>query len=186
MRKIFLLPVLLSCVPVLAQRESDYFVVTTKHDTIYGHLKYQSNEGELHNKVEVRVNDTLKMTFKASELIYFEEGLNEYYSFVPAGQSESFFMRVWSMGYLELFEWEVPYSISKSALIEYRPLLRKKGDKDFIDLDHKLWKKQLAALMSDYKELSKDVEAGVYPMDEMNHAIDRYNEWKEEQMEGGH
>jgi hypothetical protein len=111
--------------------------------------------------------------------------LNEYYSFVPEGQKESFFMRVWAIGYYELFEWEVPSTISKSVLIEYRPLLRKKGDAEFIKLDNKYWKKQLSALFADYKELSIDIKKGRYPMEEMNHIIDRYNEWKEEQLEGG-
>ena len=185
MKNIVVLAVLFSSFSVFAQRISDHFVVTTKGDTIYGHLKYQTSTGELHNKVVVKVNDTLKLTFQANELVYFEEGLNEYYSFVPEGQSESYFMRVWSTGYFELFEWEVPYVLSKSVMIEYRPLLRKKGDKEFIFLDHKQWKKQLADMMSDYKELSIDVKKGRYPMDEMNHAIDRYNEWKEEQEEGG-
>jgi len=186
MKQIFIAALIL-CTGVLnAQRHSDYFVVTTKHDTIYGHLKYQTSDGELHNKVVVKVNDTTKVTYKASELIYFEEGINEYYSFVPAGQNESFFMRVWATGpYLELFEWEVPFALSKSTLIEYRPLLRWKGKKEFIDLDHKNWKKQLADLFIEYKELSDDIKNGRYPMDEMNHIVDRYNEWKEEETEGG-
>jgi hypothetical protein len=183
--KNFLVLCIFTCSILYAQRISDHFVVTTKGDTIYGHLKYQTTEGELHNKVVVKVSDTLKLTFQAKELTYFEEGLNEYYSFVPEGQNESFFMRVWAVGYYELFEWEVPYSISRSALIEYRPLLRKKGEKEFIKLDHKHWKKQLSNLFGDFKELATDVKKGRYPMDEMNHIIDRYNEWKEEQEEGG-
>jgi hypothetical protein len=168
-----------------AQRRSDHFVVTVKGDTIYGNLKYQTSEGELHNKVVVKVHDTLKLTFQAEELLYFEEGLNEYYSFVPEGQKESFFMRVWAIGYYDLFEWEVPSTISKSVLIEYRPLIRKRGETEFVKLDGKLWKKQLAALFEDYRELSIDIKKGRYAMDEMNHIIDRYNEWKEEQLEGG-
>jgi hypothetical protein len=183
--KNFLLLCTVACNLMYAQRHSDHFVVTTKGDTIYGHLKYQTSGGELHNKVEVKVNDTLKLSFEARDLIYFEEGLNEYYSFVPEGQKESFFMRVWAVGYYELFEWEVPYSISPSALIEYRPLLRKKGDKEFIKLDPKLWRTQLANLFSDFEELATDVKKGRYPMDEMNHIIDRYNEWKEEEDQGG-
>lgn len=170
---------------VYAQRFSDYFVVTTKGDTIYGHLKYQTSEGDLHNKVTVKT-DSGKMTFTASEIVYFEEGLNEYYSFVPEGQKEHYFIRVWATGYYELFEWEVPMAISKKKnLIEYRPFLRKKGDKEFITLDHKKWKHQLADLFADYPELANAVKKGLYAMDEMNHIIDKYNEWKEEQIEGG-
>lgn len=183
MKKIFFLICLVSCSVIFAQRRADHFVVTTKGDTIYGHLKYQTSDGELHNKVTVKVNDSLKITFQAKELTYFEEGLNEYYSFVPKGQKESFFMRVWTIGYFELFEWEVPYSMSTTTLIEYRPLLRKKGDKEFIDLDHKKWKNQLAELFKDYPELGKDIIKGRYAMDEMNHIVDRYNEWIEEQNE---
>ncbi len=183
MKNIFFLMLAFSGLFVFAQRHTDHFVVKNNGDTIYGHLKYQTSEGELHNVIKVKVNDTLKYTFNASEIIYFEEGLNEYYSFVPEGQKEHFFMRVWAIGvHFELFEWEVPYSISKKKLlIEYRPLLRIKGSKDFIKLDHKHWKKQLANEMKDYKELADDVLKGRYPMDEMNHIIDRYNEWKEEE-----
>lgn len=170
---------------LFAQRKSDHFVVTNNLDTIYGHLKYQTAEGDLHNVIKVKVNDTLKYTFKASEVIYFEEGLNEYYSFVPEGQKEHFFMRVWATGYhFELFEWEVPSAISKKkSLIEYRPFLRVKGTTEFLKLDHKHWKKQLATYMHDYPELVADVLKGLYPMDEMNHIVDRYNEWKEESNE---
>lgn len=185
MKNFLVLLMFVAVTSAYAQRRSDHFVVTAKGDSIYGHLKYQTSDGELHNKIVVKVSDTLKLTFQAKELLYFEEGLNEYYSFVPEGQKESFFMRVWAIGYYELFEWEVPSTISKSVLIEYRPLLRKKGDAEFIKLDNKYWKKQLSALFADYKELSIDIKKGRYPMEEMNHIIDRYNEWKEEQLEGG-
>ena len=167
-----------------AQRLTDHFVVTNKRDTIYGYLKYTSG-GELHNKVTVKVNDTLKLTFGAKEVIYFEEGMNEYYSFVPEGQSDYYFMRVWERGYYELFEWEVPYELSTSkTLIEYRPLLRKKGDKEFLDLVHGDWKKQLIDLFNDYKELADDIKKGKYSLDELGHIIERYNEWKEDQEDG--
>jgi hypothetical protein len=43
----------------------------------------------------------------------------------------------------------------------------------------------LSQIFSDYAELSADIKKGLYPMDEMNHIVDRYNEWKEEQLEGG-
>jgi len=181
---LFLLPVF--CMSTLvAQRHSDHFVVTNNRDTIYGHLKYQNSEGDMHNIIKVKVNDTLKYSFSAKDIIYFEEGINEYYSFVPHGQSEHFFMRVWATGnHMELFEWEVPMSISKKKhLIEYRPFLRKKGDADFVELDHKHWKKQLADMMADYPELAADILSGMYPMDEMNHIIDRYNEFKDEENE---
>ncbi len=182
MKRIFFLIFILCVSKIYAQRKSDHFVVTTKGDTIYGHLKYQNSEGDMHNVIKVKVNDTTKYTFTAKDIVYFEEGINEYYSFVPHNHKEHFFMRVWATGeYLELFEWEVPMSISKKKnLIEYRPFLRKKGDKDFVELDHKIWKKQLAEVVSDYKELANDVLKGLYPMDEMNHIVDRYNEWKEE------
>ena len=144
MKNFLVLLMFVAVTSAYAQRRSDHFVVTAKGDTIYGHLKYQTSDGELHNKIVVKVSDTLKLTFQAKELLYFEEGLNEYYSFVPEGQKESFFMRVWAIGYYELFEWEVPSTISKSVLIEYRPLLRKKGDAEFIKLDNKYWKKQLS------------------------------------------
>ena len=183
MKKMFFLTILFFTSLAFAQTKYDYkhFVVTIKGDTIYGHLKYLTSTGELHNKVIVK-NDSVKLTFQASELIYFEEGMSEYYSFIPKGQKETYFMKVWTTGYYELFEWEVPYDISqKEMLIEYRPLLRKKGDADFIDLDHKKWKKQLAELFKDYPELAKDVLKGRYAMDEMNHIIDRYNEWKDDQ-----
>jgi hypothetical protein len=185
MKKSLLIVLLLACLTANAQRYTDYFVVTTKGDTIFGHLKYQTSEGDLHNKVTLK-NDTTKITFAANELIYFEEGLNEYYSFVPEGQKEHYFIRVWATGYFELFEWEVPMAISKKKnLIEYRPYLRKKGDTEFITLDHKKWKHQLAELFAEYPELANDIKKGLYAMDEMNHIVDKFNEWKEEQIEGG-
>lgn len=175
----------LSISVLYAQRHVDHFVVTTKGDTIYGHLKYQNSDGDMHNVIKVKVNDTAKYTFTAKEVKYFEEGINEYYSFIPHGQKEYFFMRLWATGnHMELFEWEVPMSISKKKnLIEYRPFLRIKGESDFIELGNKTWKKQLADLVKDHKELAEDVLRGLYPMDEMNHIIDKYNEWKDEENE---
>lgn len=167
---------------LFGQHTSANFLVTTKGDTIYGQLKYLTSEGTLQNKITVK-NDSVKLTFMANEIIYFEEGMNEYYSFVPEGQNESYFMKIWTLGYYELFEWEVPYEISKTALIEYRPLLRKKSEKKFINFDNKNWKKQLAELFKDYSELAKDILKGAYLMDELNHIVDRYNEWREEQEE---
>lgn len=184
MKKGILFFLMLAGVSLYAQRHTGYFVVTMKGDTIYGQLKYQTSDGDLHNKVTVKT-DSGKITFSASEIIYFEEGLNEYYSFVPEGQSEHYFLRVWAAGYYDLFEWEVPMAISnRKDLIEYRPFLRKRGDKEFINLDNKKWKTQLAELFSDYPELVNDIKKGLYPMDEMNHIVDRYNEWKEEQSGG--
>lgn len=185
MKKLLILLSVICSSLIFGQRKVDHFVVTVKGDTIYGHLKYQTSEGDMHNVIKVKVNDTLKYTFTAKEVVYFEEGLNEYYSFVPHGQTEHFFMRVWATGnYLEVFEWEVPMSISKKkSLIEYRPFLRKKGDKDFVELNHKTWKKQVADIIGDYKELANDVLKGIYPMDEMNHIVDKYNEYRDEENE---
>lgn len=163
----------------------DHFVVTTKGDTIYGYLKYFSRTRGIHDKITVKVSDTLKLTFTADEIVYFEEGKNQYVSFIPKGQNEHFFIRIWSVGYYELFEWEVPMHLSRSKRkIEYRPLLRRKGETDFIDLHPRKWKKQLADLFSDYPELADDVRKGMYPLDEMGHVIDRYNEFKEDEAEG--
>lgn len=187
MKKIFcFILVLGSSITFAQQRLTDHFVVTTKGDTLFGHLKFLTSEGEIHNKITIKVSDTLKLTFKANEVIYFEEGMNEYYSFVPEGFKDYYFMRVWAMGVAyELFEWEVPANISKKkALIEYRPLLRKKGSTEFIDLIHHNWKKQLAHEFSDYPELCRDILKGKYPMDEMNHIIDRYNEFVEDANDG--
>lgn len=185
MKSIFTLCVVcMLAISAMAQKHHDHFIVTNDGDTIYGALKYLSADGGIKNTITVKVSDTLKLTFSANEIVYFEEGMLEYVSMVPDGFKEKYFVRVWSIGYLELYEWEVPYSVNPSNLIEYRPLLRKKGDTQFIKLDHKHWKKQLAAVLADYKQLADDVKKGRYPMDEMGHVIDRYNEWKEDLEEG--
>lgn len=187
MKKLLFTLLFYASTTLFAQKHHDlthYYVVTNNYDTIHGYIKYQSSEGELKNKITIKVNDTLKLTFTPNEIIYFEEGKNEYLSMIPPGYKEKFFVRVWSSGFYELFEWEVPSHLTKSIHIEYRPLIRKYGEKDFIPLDHKHWKKQLAKCFADYPELAKDVLKGRYPMDEMGHAVDRYNEYIEDLQEG--
>lgn len=162
----------------LFAQTSDHYVVKTTGDTLFGSLKYKSGD-DMRNKITIKVDDTTKVTLKASEVKYVKDGKDEYITFEPEGEKESYFLRIWVKGYLELYEWQVPSTLSNSSKIEYIPYFRKRGDKDLIELFHKDWKYQLAEVMDDYEELARDVEKGKYHMEDMGDAVKAYNEWRE-------
>lgn len=164
-----------------SQTDGVDFLVKTTGDTLTGTFKYKSSEGDIKSKITVKVNDTLKVTLKASEVKYFKEGKNEFISFVPKGETGHYFLRIWVLGkYLELYEWQLPSDLSGGKKIELIPYIRKKGENDFKELDPGSWKKTLPDMISDYEELSDAVWKGKYKMDQLGEIITKYNEWKED------
>jgi hypothetical protein len=187
MKKLLLLFVMAMSIAAYSQTdESDDdntndFLIKTSGDTIRGKFKYKSGEGDIKNKITVKVNDTLKLTIKASEVKYFKDGKDEYITFQPEGEEGHFFIRIWTLGkYLELYEWQVPFDISGGSKIEYVPYIRKKGKSEFIEMDHAYWKKDLPEIIGDYEELADDVWRGKYKIEQLGEVITLYNEWKED------
>lgn len=160
-------------------KEVDFLVKTTG-DTLTGKFKYKDGSGGIKAKITVKVNDTLKVTLKASEVKYFKEGENEYISFEPKGEEGSYFIKIIVLGkYLELYEWQLPVELSDGKKIELFSYIRKKGDKTFMELDHVTWKKELPNIIGDYEELADAVWKGKYKLEQLGEIITMYNKWKE-------
>jgi len=189
MKKYFLILFLLGGVVSYAQTDdseetdevSDDFLVRTSGDTLRGAFKYHGSDNDIKNKITVKVNDTLKISVKASEVLYFKDGKTEYISFKPEGESGHYLLRIWKLGkYLELYEWQLPLELSTGSKIEYIPYIRKTGEKEFVELHHSAWKKILPDYIEDYEQLSEDVWRGKYKVEQLPEIIDMYNEWKQE------
>jgi hypothetical protein len=154
MKKLLLLLVLGLGLSTYAQvedyRDPDHFVIKTNGDTVFGKLKYTSSE-DIKSKIVVKVNDTLKHTFKASEVKYFKDGEKEYLSFQPE-MEDYYFIKIWQEGkYLSCYEWQVPSEISGSKI-------------EFIEDD---------------VQLADDVWKNKFKLEQLGDIIHRYNEWKE-------
>ncbi len=185
MKKLFLLFLITFGVAVYAQTEDapelGDFVIKTNGDTVFGKFKYLSGEGDIKTKLSIKVNDTLKVSLKASEIKYFRSGKDEYTTFQPDGEEGHYFIKILVIGaYLELYEWQVPGEISGGSKIEYIPYLRKGGKKEFTELDLAYWKKHLPEFIDDYEELADEVWKGKYKLEELDVVVKKYNEWKEE------
>ena len=186
MKKLLLLFLLAFGVAGYAQTDDDNdqssdYLIKTSGDTLTGKFKYMSSEGDIKTKITVKVNDTLKVTLKASEVKYFRDGKDEYITFQPEGEEGHFFLKIWTLGkYLELYEWQVPLDLTGGSKIEYIPFIRKKGEKDFTEIDPGGWKKQLPDIIDDYEELADDVWRGKYKLEQLADVIKQYNEWKED------
>lgn len=181
MKKLLLMFVLGLSLTVYAQVESYgdpmHYVVKSSGDTIFGKLKYTSGD-DIKNKIQVKVNDTLKYTIKASDVRYFRDGEKEYVSFQP-DMEEYYFIKIWQEGeYLSCYEWQVPAEIS-GAKIEYLPYVRRGGDKAFIELDIH-WTKHFVEFIEDYDEMADDVWKNKYKLEQLGDLVRHYNEWKEE------
>jgi heme/copper-type cytochrome/quinol oxidase subunit 2 len=80
MKKLFLLFALIMSVAVYAQTDDDNgddFLVKVSGDTIRGKFKYKGSDGDIKNKISIKVNDTLKISLKAADVKYFREGKDE-------------------------------------------------------------------------------------------------------------
>lgn len=183
MRKLFILLVLSLGYSAMAQdvvdyRSPDHYVVTKNGDTISGKLKYSSTD-DIKTKIAVKVNDTLKYSFKAAEVSYFKDGEKEYVTFQPDGETEYYFIKIWEVGkYLELYEWQVPSELSGNR-IEYIPYVRKGGDRTFVELSTS-WTKHFVEFIDDYEELANDIWHNKYKIEQLGDVVKKYNEWKEE------
>ena len=184
MKKIILLLILAIGTAGYSQTEDATdvdFLIKTTGDTLTGKFKYKDGDGGIKTKISVKVNDTLKVNLKASEVKYFKEGKSEYITFEPEGEEGTFFLKIWVLGkYLELYEWQLPSDLSGGNKIEYIPYVRKKGEKTFTEIDHLNWKKQLPEIIDDYEDLADDVWRGKYKLDQLGDVITMYNEWKED------
>jgi len=160
---------------------SEDFLIKVSGDTIRGKFKYKGGDGDIKNKISVKVNDTLKISLKAADVKYFKEGKDEYIVFQPEGEKDHFFLKIWTLGkYLELYEWQVPLDLGGGSKIEFIPYIRKKGETKFTEMDHSYWKKALPEFIEDYEELADDVWRGKYKIEQMGEVIQMYNEWKED------
>ena len=179
MKKILLLLAISIGISGYSQTD-DNFLIKVDGDTLRGVFKYKSGE-DIKTKITVKVNDTLKVTLKAAEVKYFKEGKDEYISFQPQGETGHYFVKIWVMGkYLELYEWQLPLDLSGGSKTEFIPYVRKRGEKDFLELDPGTWKKILPDLINDYEELSDAVWKGKYKLDQLGEIVTKYNEWKED------
>src|SRR6187402_1416691 len=77
--------------------DRDHYVVKLDGDTVFGKLKYISSE-DIKTKITVKVNDTLKVSLKASEVAYFKDGDKEYITFQPEGEKGHFFLKILQLG----------------------------------------------------------------------------------------
>jgi len=186
MKKLLMLFALMLSIAAYAQTDDDNdngddFLVKVSGDTIRGKFKYKGSDGDIKNKISIKVNDTLKINLKAADVKYFKDGKDEYITFQPEGEEGHFFLRIWTLGkYLELYEWQVPLDLGGGSKIEYIPYIRKKGDSQFVEMDHSYWKKSLPEYIEDYEELADDVWRGKYKIEQMGEVIQMYNEWKED------
>jgi hypothetical protein len=158
--------------------DADHYVVKVNGDTIFGKLKYASSD-DIKNKITVKVNDTLKYSLKASEIVYFKDGDKEYVTFQPEGEEGHYFLKIWQLGtYLSLYEWQVPADLS-GAKVEFYPYIRKKGEKTYTELETH-WAKHLVEFIDEYEELADEVWKNKYKYEQMGEIVKKYNEWKED------
>lgn len=156
-------------------RDAEHYVVKNNGDTIYGKLKYSSND-DMKNKINVKVNDTLKYNFKAEEVKLFRDGEKYYRSFQP-DMEEYFFIRIWEEGkYLSIYDWQTP-SDYNNGKIENFAYVRQNDDKAYIQVEAH-WQKHMAGLMSDNKEIADDIIKNKYKMEQLGDVVRHYNEWK--------
>ena len=156
-------------------RDPEHYVVKNNGDTIYGKLKYSSND-DMKTKIYVRVNDTLKYNFKAEEIKLFRDGEKYYRSFQP-DMEEYFFIKIWEEGqYLSIYDWQTP-SDYNNGRIDNIAYIRQNDDKAYIMVEPH-WQKQFAEFVADHEELANEIIKNKYKMEQLGDVVRHYNEWK--------
>jgi hypothetical protein len=178
MKQLFLL---LFGIPVFsasyAQTTKGYeegFVVTNAGDTVRGEIKHKSGD-EIKDRIYVRVTEEDKRNYKTTDIQYFQAGDESYITQEIDG--EKVFLLEWSVGYLELYEEQIPGSSEGSS--SYQAYIRKAGEKELVAIKPGSWKKQILSYISDDTQLAGEVEKNKYKLEELGTIIRLYNEGKE-------
>jgi|SRR5688572_20248120 len=182
MRRLILLFVFACGISGFAQIDPEgNLLIKTNGDTITGVFKYASGD-DIKTKISVKINDTLKISLKAEEVKFFRDGDVEYVTFQPDGETGHFFVKIMTKGsHLELYEWQMPLSLTGGNKPVFIPYVKKAGHKEYIEIDVAHWKKQFPEYIEDYEELADDVWRGRYAIEQLKEIVIKYNEWKDEQ-----
>lgn len=185
-RKLF--PVLAACLICSAAVAQGTFVkgyiINLKGDTVKGELKHNpKKEIDLYSKVMLKLSEQDKKFYKPDKIKGYN--LNGKVFVSRTLEKELVFMKVISTGAITLYEHQIVWlNKLNEEVVESEYYAEKKGDASPVKIKSGKFKKQICEIMSDNKELIKDVEDKKYEYQNIVDIFEQYNTWAKEQNKG--
>ena len=81
------------------------------------------------------------------------------------------------MGKINLYEFKYEEVSGKEVLIKSDYFMERTGEKKALRIKSGKFKKQIAEVMPDYRELVKEIQDGYYKYEDLSNVVNRYNKW---------
>lgn len=156
-----------------AKKSWDGWVVSLAGDTIFGQVRHKSGD-EIKERINVKVNDTLRYNLKVEELKAFMSGDEYYLTGFLEKDGPRVALRVLSEGKLYLFEYQTLLMQGSNNAIRYEIYAFNPADSVYTLLKPINWRKQLEGMMADIPEMG-EVWSKKYKFDEVKLIFDQYN-----------
>ncbi len=150
------------------------YLITLKGDTLKGTIRHKTGE-EIKEKVNVKVNDTLKFSFKMAEILEFTSGDEHYITGFLEPETPRVPLRVLSQGRLFLLEYQTLLMNGGNQAIRYEIYAFNPKDSAYTLIRPITWKKQLEGLMADAPEMQSVMDKTKYKFEEIKLVFDQYN-----------
>lgn len=154
----------------------DGFAVLASGDTLKGLIKFKSGD-EIKDRITIKISEEEKRTYKASDLKSFTAGNETFISYKFNDGVE--FLKELALGYIELYERQIPYTQGGADIFKYEMYYRKQGETTLTLIKQGSWKKQVAELVADNPTLVQKLEKGKIKMEDIPALIQNYNMEKE-------
>lgn len=156
------------------------YIITLKGDTIRGEIKRNPKKDvELYTKIMFKISENEKKTYNATKIK--EYNIKEQLFIAKQIDNENVFVRRVAVGAINLYEYEYEdQGPSGDAAINTDYYVQKMGKEEWIKLKENKFRKQLAELMSDNKEIVAELEDKKIALDKILEIIEKYNSWYKE------
>ena len=145
-------------------------------DTLTGEIFYRSKDG-IKDRFVLKGKDDQRSYFKVEEVREIHADSSQYIKAKP--NKETVFLRVLSKGKLALFEYEYLRDFQGQYTKAYDLYYILEGTDDFkaLSTSPRAWRKQMAELMQDNKDLVKQIEEKLYDPEHSQKVFEMYNRW---------
>lgn len=173
----------LACASLLGNAQISFeeaYIVTLKGDTIKGEIKLNhKKEIELYSKIMFKASDNNKKSYTPARLKEYNIRGETFVSGKMDGTHV--FLRRASQGRINFYEYQYEEeSPSGDVLVNFDYYLQKAGEEEMVRIKENKFRKQLAELMSDNKEVVAKLEDKKTEYSEIIDIVKQYNGATEE------
>ncbi len=154
------------------------YIINNSGDTLKGLIKYNpKNDKGLFESVSFQANDNEKKAYHANKLKEFSVDGSTFVS--RKIDDKQVFIKRLSAGAINLYQYKTEELIMNSIHTYIDYYMEKPGSAELVKIKESKFKKQISELMSDDKNLIKEVEEKKYDYGKIVELFEQYNKNKE-------